>query len=289
MAPKKSNTASKPAAKAAAPAKASKAPAKAASKPAPPKKGSASKPAPKKESGAAGVIVKNLEFEGMCHETVTDIFKSSGKISEIRLRHGKYVLIFFDSMTAAQRATDMGGKVVKGNKISVQMLKKAKPTQPRAEYCTTVYAGNLPGGTTKRQLALHFKKHGKVDKVRLFKAKRCAFIYFADNAAARAAFGSAATPFVHGKDITKGEFPLAMQTKLTLAYSLRTLENDRKVAARRAARAPPFVQARRQEKSEARKKRKEAKKAAAAAAAAKAPAKPELPKKAPAKKSTGKK
>merc|ERR1712071_489837 len=77
-----------------------------------------------------GVYVKNLDFEGMSHETVKDCFKHCSNIVEVRLRHGKYALIFFSAKANANKALEMNNKVVKGNKITVVMAKRARPTKP---------------------------------------------------------------------------------------------------------------------------------------------------------------
>eukprot|EP01083_Nonionella_stella_P145315 455096_1 len=65
-----------------------------------------------------GVYVRQLNFDGMCKEALTELFaKSCGKVSEIRLRGDKYVLVFFENSTGAKKCLELSGKIVKGCKI----------------------------------------------------------------------------------------------------------------------------------------------------------------------------
>lgn len=228
----------KPAAKKAAP--------KAAPKPAAPAK-KAAKGGKKKSGGAerpqvTGVYVKNLDFEGMSHETVKDCFKHCSNIVEVRLRHGKYALIFFSAKANANKALEMNNKVVKGNKITVVMAKCARPTKVREGRCTTVWVGGLPGATTEKQLATHFAGCGSITKVRVYREKHFGFVYFADAASASKAVAMAETPFSHGKDVSKMEsVPVQLSRKLEVKYSIRTKERDAATNGRRFNRRPPSV------------------------------------------------
>eukprot|EP00992_Anisonema_acinus_P015438 TRINITY_DN9752_c0_g2_i1.p1 TRINITY_DN9752_c0_g2~~TRINITY_DN9752_c0_g2_i1.p1 ORF type:complete len:296 (+),score=69.80 TRINITY_DN9752_c0_g2_i1:70-957(+) len=254
MAPKKAPPA-KPAAKVSAKSAAKAAPKAAA--PAPPKAAPPKpKPAPSKKAGI-GVCVRGLDFEGLCHETVKEAFPQSGKITEVRLRHGKYVLLFYSSADAAQKALEFNGKTVKGCKVTVESLKQATPTRPREEYCSTLFVGELPGGVTKNQIRAHFSSAGKILKVRYYEKQHHGFVYFSNNAEAKKAMALADVPFSFGKDpSTKEVVPLSWQHKLNLQYSLRTKAFDRKKAEKKANRAPPSVQNRRKAKAEERKRRK---------------------------------
>lgn len=241
MAPKGNK---KPAAKKAAPAPAKQA----AAKPAPKK--AAAKPAAKKESakksGAPklGVYVKGLNFPGLSNETVAETFAKCGKVTEVRLRHGKYCIVFFADESAIKKARELNNKVVKGQKISVEEAKKAKPTRPRAQYCTSVFVGNLPGGTNEEQLKAHFGSCGKIVRTRIYKAKHHGFVYFDTNAAAKKAVAMADTPFAHGKSQEElsqkyGEtVPAQLQRKLEITFSVRTKKGDQARAKKRYERRP---------------------------------------------------
>uniref|UniRef100_A0A7S1I8B6 RRM domain-containing protein n=1 Tax=Eutreptiella gymnastica TaxID=73025 RepID=A0A7S1I8B6_9EUGL len=232
MAPKK---ASKPAAKKAAP--------KAAPKPAAPAK--KAKKAEKKKGGGAerpqvtGVYVTGLDFEGMSHETVKEQFKHCQNITEVRLRHGKYALIFFGTKANANKALEMNKKLVKGNKISVVLAKRARPTKVREGKCTTVFVGGLPGATTKKQLATHFADCGSITKVRVY-SKHYGFVYFDSAAAATKAVAMGDVPFSHGKDTSRmEEVPHQLSRTLEVKYSIRTKASDAVRNEKRYNRRPP--------------------------------------------------
>lgn len=219
--------------------------AKPAAKPAPKK--SAPKPAAKKSTGGKkagavklGVYIKGLSFPDLSKETVAETFAKCGKVTEVRLRHGKYTLVFFDNEAGVKKARELSGKVVKGQKITVDEVKKAKPTRPRAEYCTTVYVGGLPGGSTKKQLVQHFGGCGKISKVRIYKAGHHGFVYFENNAAAKKAVAMADTLFSHGKDVSAMEtVPAQLQRKLEIKFSIRTRKGDAKANEKKYNRRAP--------------------------------------------------
>jgi RNA recognition motif-containing protein len=262
MAPKKDTKKvekeEKPAPKAKAPA--AKAP---AGKAAPAKQAKAAEaPAAAKSSGTqrAGVFIKDLDFEGMSHETVKELFKHCGKIREVRLRHGKYVLVFFVEQAAAQKAAEMNGKTLKGNKVTIELLKRANPTPEKADAATTIYVGNLPGGTTKKQLSDHFHSAGKIIKVRVYNPRHFGFVYYADNASAKKALELAEVLFAHGKDVSKVQVRSENQFKLELKLSIRSRELDQKKATKRYNRAPPSGLLKREKKTALRVKNRAAKK-----------------------------
>lgn len=74
--------------------------------------GKSEETAVKKQDFICAILIRNLDFEGMSHETVTEVFKHCGGILGVRLRHGKYTLIFFKSKEHAKLALEMNGKVV---------------------------------------------------------------------------------------------------------------------------------------------------------------------------------
>eukprot|EP01063_Lacrimia_lanifica_P041673 TRINITY_DN977_c0_g2_i1.p1 TRINITY_DN977_c0_g2~~TRINITY_DN977_c0_g2_i1.p1 ORF type:complete len:227 (+),score=148.66 TRINITY_DN977_c0_g2_i1:55-735(+) len=216
MPAKKSN---KPAAKAAKPAaKAAKPQAKAAKAPA--------------GSAANGVYVKGLNFPGLSHETVKELFKGSA-ITNIVLRRKKYCLIYFKDAAGASKAKDLNGKMLKGQKITVEAAKKGQAAE-RATYCTSVFVGGLPAmsrATGAAAVKKEFAKCGTIQKVRTYRAGH-AFVYFADNAAAKKAVTtmdqqSLSKPFPEGKQIT-------------VRYSVRSKAGD---AAKEASRAKKIAAA----------------------------------------------
>eukprot|EP00996_Jenningsia_fusiforme_P001414 NODE_2299_length_1237_cov_375.235690_g2095_i0.p1 GENE.NODE_2299_length_1237_cov_375.235690_g2095_i0~~NODE_2299_length_1237_cov_375.235690_g2095_i0.p1 ORF type:complete len:298 (-),score=74.06 NODE_2299_length_1237_cov_375.235690_g2095_i0:252-1145(-) len=260
-----------------APKKATPAPKKVA----PPKPKPKSKPAKSKSKTAkqqqqqqgpkrvkqCPVYIRNLDFEGMNHDTIKDVFKPCGTIAEVRLRHGRFVLIFFRGKAAAEKAVEMNGKTVKGNKIKVVFARKAKPTRQREHYCTTVWCGGLPGGTTEKQLEEHFKEAGRILKVRIARKKHQGWVYFQNNKDTKKAMTLADKPFAHGKDVSQlEEIPIQWQRKLELRYSIRTKLFDMLRNRKRFNRRPPSVIKAGLRKSRAR---REARKAAKELAAGK--------------------
>lgn len=219
--------------------------AKPKAKPAPSKKSSSKKSSGKKAKKEipqfSGVHITNLDFDGISKDSVRELFKQCPKITEVRIRHGHHVLIFFDGQQGAKKALEMNGKTIYGNKIKVSVAKHAKPTRPREQYCKTLWVGGLPGGTTKAQLAKHFTGCGKIVKVRVYRERHMGFVYFMTNREARRAMELMKDKtFTHGKDISKmPNPPPELQHKLELRYSIRTRKYDKKVAERRFNRRPP--------------------------------------------------
>eukprot|EP01062_Namystynia_karyoxenos_P044936 TRINITY_DN33264_c0_g1_i2.p2 TRINITY_DN33264_c0_g1~~TRINITY_DN33264_c0_g1_i2.p2 ORF type:complete len:228 (+),score=95.04 TRINITY_DN33264_c0_g1_i2:79-762(+) len=206
MAPKKSN---KPAAKKAAEPKAEKkAPAAAA---------------PAKASGSGkGVYVKGLSYDGMSHTSIKAHFRDCGEIKEIRMRGKKYCLIFFENDNGANKAQQLNGSTMKGNKITVEAATRAKPSPNRAETSRTVFVGNLPRmnrKSGKNALKKEFQKYGTVVKVRSYQAGH-GFVYFKDNASAKKA--------VSGADGQALSAPFPSKRKVSVRYSIRTKELDQK-------------------------------------------------------------
>jgi len=230
-------TAAKPAAKqaaAATPAPAAKAAPKAAAKPAAKAAQPAAKPAvkaapaakkatPSNKGSDAGVYIKNLNGPDVTTEQIKSLFGSCGKITEIRLRRNKYVLVFFDNQNAAKKALEFNGKQMKGSKISVE-LAKSKSHRKREEYCTTAFIGHLPGCTSKKHLTEICKPFGTIIRIRNYRAKRHAFVYFQDVAAANKAVQA-----LNGKEYR--------QTKLSAKLSVRTKGADQHTYQRRIERA----------------------------------------------------
>eukprot|EP01062_Namystynia_karyoxenos_P009546 TRINITY_DN1337_c0_g1_i2.p3 TRINITY_DN1337_c0_g1~~TRINITY_DN1337_c0_g1_i2.p3 ORF type:complete len:265 (+),score=141.50 TRINITY_DN1337_c0_g1_i2:99-797(+) len=206
---KPAGKAAKPAAKAAKPAAKQAAPAaKAPSAPA---------------STGKSVYIKNLAFPGLSHETVKAAFKSCGNVSQVQLRRKKYCILHFNDAAAAGKAKELNGKTVKGSKITVEAAKKG-PEPARSEYCTSVFVGGLskmPRKDARAALKKQFTQCGNVVKIRTYSESSGmhAFVYFADNAAAKKAVTtmdrqSLSKPF--------GKRPIQV------AYSIRTKAKDQK-------------------------------------------------------------
>lgn len=247
MAPKK-----KPAGKSAAAAKPK---GKAAP---PPKKGKGSKKDDKKKAAVkkdkiCAILVRKLDFEGMSHETVKEVFKNCGGIIGVRLRHGKYTLLFFKSQVNAKKALEYNNKTVKGNKIQVMKANRARLPKKREGWCRTIWCGPLPGGTTKKQLRKHFQAAGKIKKVRYYPSKKHGFVYFKKAEDALKAVAMSKIPFSHGKDVSKMEkIPHQLQFKIQVKLSMRTLTGDKLRNEMRFNRRPPSEIERKNQKSAAR-------------------------------------
>jgi len=248
MAPKAKKPASKPAAAPAAPKPSAKA-APAAKK----AKAPAKKAGGESKDTICAVLVRKLDFEGMCHETVKEAFKNCGGIIGVRLRHGKYTLLFFKTQANAKKALEMNNKVVKGNKIQVVKAKRARLPKNREGYCRTIWCGPLPGGTTKSQLQKHFAACGAIKKVRVYPSRKHGFVYFKKPAFATKALELADVPFTHGKDVSKMEkVPKELQVKLDVKLSLRTTTGDKLKNEKRFNRRAPSEIERKVQKSAAR-------------------------------------
>jgi len=164
---------------------------KGAAKPAAKKAAAPAKAAPAKKTAAAidtAVYVKGLNFPGMSFETIKAAFKPQGEVKDICLRRKKYCILYFKDASSANKAKELNGKTLKGQKITVEAAKKKLPAD-RASTCTTVFVGNLPAMTHKQGVVAvkkEFAKCGTITKVRSYRAGH-AFVYFADNAAAKKA------------------------------------------------------------------------------------------------------
>jgi len=226
----------------------------------------------KPENAITGVMIRNLDFEGLSHESVSQCFAHCGPVAEVRLRAGKYVLVFFEKRSQALKATEMNGKVVKGTKIAVKFAKHAEATKPRDGNMSTVFCGDMPGCTTEKQLRAHFASCGKIVRVRIYERRHHGFVYFSNAAEASAAMKLADSPFSHGKDVSEMKVvPRQLQRKLTLALSMRTKEWDAERAEKRFNRRAPSQLEAGLRKSEARKAGRVAAAAAKDAEAAKNP------------------
>lgn len=164
----------------------------------------------------------------MNHDTVKAAFKNLPKITEVRLRHQRFVMLFFASAEAAQKALLLNGKTIKGNKISVEPLKKATPTRDRKTYCTTVYVGGIKGRTVKKQLLRHFAAAGEIDKVKIYmRPKVHAFVYFKSVAAAGKAVSMANIPFCYSRPNCKTPNKFRQKVTLDIKLSIRTRAFDK--------------------------------------------------------------
>eukprot|EP01059_Diplonema_ambulator_P024730 TRINITY_DN4104_c1_g1_i2.p1 TRINITY_DN4104_c1_g1~~TRINITY_DN4104_c1_g1_i2.p1 ORF type:complete len:227 (+),score=128.60 TRINITY_DN4104_c1_g1_i2:97-777(+) len=203
MAPKKN--ASKPAAKKAEPKKAEKTEAK-------PAKAAAA-------TDGKGVYVKNLNFPGIAHDTIIAAFKPCGEVKDVVLRRRKYCIVYFKDAAGASKAKELNGKVLKGQKVTVESAKKKLP-QERSEFCTTVFVGDLPRMSRKQgkaNLKKEFSSCGAISKVRTYQAGH-GFVYFKDNASAKKAVTD-----MDNKPLGK---PFPENRPVKVRYSIRTKEKD---------------------------------------------------------------
>eukprot|EP00906_Rhabdomonas_costata_P012645 RCo018205 len=218
----------------------------------------AGKTAGKKPTHGLGVFIKDLDFPGLDHASVTETFKQfKTSITEIRVRHRRYVMIFLKSADAVNKFLELDGKTVQGCKIQVQAIKRAQPTRPREDYCKTVYVSGLPGKTTKKHLMDHFKNIGKIIKIRIYnKPKVHAFIYFQKNKHALRALKRAKKPYLHGRNHKQMGVPRSHTFRLKAKLSIRTIHLDRIKWVKRYYRAPPSVIRARERKTLDRQKRR---------------------------------
>jgi RNA recognition motif-containing protein len=242
MAPKAAaKPAAKPAAKAAAPAKAAP-----AAKPAAKATKAAAKPAaaPKVQRASDGtaIYIRGLN-KNLRASDVYEFFGAYGKIKEVRVRTGKYTLVWFDSQQSAKKALEVNGKQVKGTKVQVEAGRAAGRAN-KEETATSIYIGKLPGGITKKQVLELVAGNGKVQKLRLSEKKHQAFVYFEDNAAAKKALASVNNKEIRG---SKVEVKLSIRSKaldakkaskrpkLVIKAKVATVAKTAKVAAKTAA------------------------------------------------------
>lgn len=277
MAPKAAaKPAAKPAAKAAAPAKAAP-----AAKPAAKAGKAAAKPAaaPKVQRASDGtaIYIRGLN-KALRAADVYEFFGTYGKIKEVRVRRGKYTLVWFDNQASAKKALEVNGKQVKGTKVQVEAGRAAGRAN-KEETATSVWVGRLPGGITKKQVLELVAGVGKVHKLRLSERKHQAFVYFEDNAAAKKAVQS-----VNGKEIrgSKVEVKLSIRSKALDAKKATRRPKPvvraksaapTKAAPKAAAKATPAAKPAAKAAAPAAKPAAEAPKAAAPAPAAKPAAK----------------
>eukprot|EP00759_Apiculatamorpha_spiralis_P028801 PhF_6_TR31290/c0_g1_i4/m.45849/K13126/PABPC; polyadenylate-binding protein len=177
-APKQAAPAPKQAAKTAAPAP--KAAAKAAPAATPAKKqvaAPAKQAAPEVKKGdSAGVYIKGIN-QGDDLDSIKKVFRSAGNIVAARRRADKYALIWYDSAAGAKKAIELyHNKQVHGNKVTVVSAKAAAP-RDRAEYCKTVFLGNINPTTSRAAIRSALGSYGTITKVRTYKGG-FAFVYF---------------------------------------------------------------------------------------------------------------
>jgi RNA recognition motif-containing protein len=208
MAPKAAaKPAAKPAAKAAAPAKAAPA-AKTAAKAGKAAAKPAAAPKVQRASDGTAIYIRGLN-KALRASDVYEFFGTYGKIKEVRVRRGKYTLVWFDNQASAKKALEVNGKQVKGTKVQVEAGRAAGRVN-KDETATSVWIGRLPGGITKKQVLELVAGVGKVHKLRLSERKHQAFVYFEDNAAAKKAVQSVNNKELRG---SKVEVKLSIRSK----------------------------------------------------------------------------
>jgi hypothetical protein len=161
----------------------------------------------------------------MDHDAIRALFGAT--INEIRLRHGKYALLFFQTAAGAKKALDLNGKSIQGAKVTTEAA-KSKTTRDKSEYATTVFVGHLPGAVTKEAVKKHFERFGTVTKVRVYDSRHQGFVYFNSNDAAKKALKLEEPLFNHKLDIK-----LSYRTKNTTTAASK--EGKTKEAAKPAA------------------------------------------------------
>jgi len=233
MAPK---TASKPAAKATAPA------AKAAAAPKAGAKGGAAAPAkaapkqaaaPKQQRASDGsaIYIRGLN-PTLRAADVYDFFGTYGTIKEVRVRTGRYTLVWFENPAAAKKAQEVNGKNVRGAKVSVE-AGRAASRPAKEDTATSVWLGKLPGGTNKKQLIELVKGFGKIHKIRLSERKHQAFIYYEDNAVAKKAVAG-----LTGKKLRNAEIEARLSIRSNALDKKKLGKRPKPVAAKKTAVLP---------------------------------------------------
>eukprot|EP01012_Entosiphon_sulcatum_P051398 TRINITY_DN70588_c0_g1_i1.p1 TRINITY_DN70588_c0_g1~~TRINITY_DN70588_c0_g1_i1.p1 ORF type:complete len:341 (+),score=89.01 TRINITY_DN70588_c0_g1_i1:93-1115(+) len=208
------------------------------------KSGSSNKP-PRKQTLA---IIYGLQFYGLNRDSVRALFKKQcGPVTEvsIRRRWGRRgpIKVLFSTEEAAKKAKSLDGKKFKGNKITV-FLQKGRHRQSKTQKSKTVFVSGLPGGVVAKDVRRHFHSAGKIVRVRIYHEEHSvfaayhpntrhrpansgrrglyAYVYFANNRAARAGLKLARKPFkISG---------LSQGQKLFAAHSTRTLEQAKRGA-----------------------------------------------------------
>lgn len=179
--------------------------------------------APKKVAAAGagnGVYVKGWGNEGC--DACRTLFGASGKVTAVRVRRGKYAIVWFAEPAAVQKATSaFNGKTVKGATLTVSAAKSAPPASG-LENATSVFVGPVFRGTTsKKQLSALFGGCGKVLKIRQYR-NNTAFVYLDSTAAANKAV----------KDVTGKKLA---NVAVTVKLSRRTKAGDQAKEAKRRA------------------------------------------------------
>lgn len=165
-------------AKKAEPKKAEAKPAKKAEPKAEPKKAeakpkaaeAAAKPVEtKKKTETAGIYLKGLPSDLQSVDAIKKFLKSLGTITSVRMRGGKYCLVWFDNAGSAKKAIEsFHNKTIKGSKVTVHAA-KAQPPRDRSEYCSTVFIDNLGRNHTRDAIRAGLEKFGKVLKIRTYR------------------------------------------------------------------------------------------------------------------------
>jgi len=239
-APKQAAAPAKPAAKAAPAAKPAAKQAKQSKGKA--KSGSTNKPQRK----LTLAIIYGLQFYGLNRDSVRALFKKQcGPVKEVsvRRRWGRRgpVKVLFATEEAAKKAKSLDGKKFKGNKITV-FLQKGRQRKPKSQSAKTIFVSGLPGGVGSKDVRRHFHSAGKITRVRIYHEDHSvfaafhpknkhrpansgrrglyAYVYFADNRAARAGLKLARKPIqISGRSAPQ---------KLFAAPSTRTVEQAKR-------------------------------------------------------------
>lgn len=206
------------------------------------KSGSVNKP-PRKLTLA---IIYGLQFYGLNRDSVRALFKKQcGPVKEVsvRRRWGRRgpVKVLFTTEEAAKKAKSLDGKRFKGNKITV-FLQKGRHRKPKTQSAKTIFVSGLPGGVESKDVRRHFNSAGKITRVRIYHGDHSvfaafhpknrhrpansgrrglyAYVYFADNRAARAGLKLARKPIqISGRSAPQ---------KLFAAPSSRTIEQAKR-------------------------------------------------------------
>jgi RNA recognition motif-containing protein len=198
--------------KAAAKAPAAKSAPKAAAKPAEKKPEAAKPKASSATSASNGVHVKNWGKDGV--DAAKTLFAGCGNVVDVKLRRGKYCLVWFDNSAAVKKAVDsFNGKELKGRQLSVAPAKSA-PQADAHQNSTVVFAQPIfREATTRKQIFKLFSGAGKIAKLRTYR-NNCAYVYFDSAAAAAKAI----------KDLNGTQFA---GKPLTVKASTRSIEADK--------------------------------------------------------------
>lgn len=190
------------------------------------KKGSAKAPAPKPAAkdtkqrinvaNRNGVYVKNWG-QGSVGDAKA-IFKSAGNVVDVRVRRGRYAIVFFDNAVAVKKAIDLfNEKEVMGNVVTVVPAKTSPKPDPHENSSVVFVSPIFRTSTTNKQIYELFSSF-KVLRLRTYR-KNHAYIYLDSPAAALRAV----------KDKNGVEF---RGKKLRVALSTRSLEKEKARAGR---------------------------------------------------------